>query len=439
MRIRFSQLYTATVILALLFLGLTAGIGVAHYKVFPFYLYRNAYVGVKALYYTHIASLFEEAGSNPFLYAPTRLSGSGVTIHDAAAVYDGLTLYTSAHIQKAFLITMEGRVVHEWGLPFSAVWERPEHIPHPVPDELVVWRKLHLFPNGDLLVLYEAPGRFPYGYGLVKIDKDSELLWTYSEMAHHDLDVGKDGTIYTLIHVLRDQPVPGVEYLDVPTVIDDAIVVLSADGEELERVSVVDALYDSQFRRMLRWVRELDDGDIIHTNSIALVTEEIAEAHPYTRPGQLLVSLKHTHGLTIVDPEQGVVTWATLGPWRLQHDADFLQNGNLLLFDNVGHLSRGGASRLLEFDPRSLEIAWDYGTNAEQALYSEQRAGQQRLPNGNTLIIETDGGRMLEVTPDRRIAWEFVNPERSSDRIATILTATRVDSTALVFLSDQSE
>jgi len=32
------------------------------------------------------------------------------------------------------------------------------------------------------------------------------------------------------------------------------------------------------------------------------------------------------------------------------------------------------------------------------------------LPNGNTLICEGNKARLFEVTPDKKIVWDFVNP-----------------------------
>ena len=32
------------------------------------------------------------------------------------------------------------------------------------------------------------------------------------------------------------------------------------------------------------------------------------------------------------------------------------------------------------------------------------------MPNGNTLITEGSEGRLLEVTPDYEIVWEYINP-----------------------------
>lgn len=54
--------------------------------------------------------------------------------------------------------------------------------------------------SGDLYVLAAAGGAIPWGYGLFKLDKDSNLLWKYLEQTHHDLNLLDDGRIVTLTH-----------------------------------------------------------------------------------------------------------------------------------------------------------------------------------------------------------------------------------------------
>ena len=34
----------------------------------------------------------------------------------------------------------------------------------------------------------------------------------------------------------------------------------------------------------------------------------------------------------------------------------------------------------------------------------------RELPNGNTLITEGSDGRLIEVTPEHEIVWEYINP-----------------------------
>ena len=85
---------------------------------------------------------------------------------------------------------------------------------------------------------------------------------------------------------------------------------------------------------------------------------------------------------------------------------------------------------MIEFDPKTMAIVWQYAGTAQAPLESKIRADQQRLVNGNTLITESNGGRILEVTPDGEIAWEFVNPIRGGEggeRIPIICWAQRLD------------
>ena len=55
---------------------------------------------------------------------------------------------------------------------------------------------------------------------------------------------------------------------------------------------------------------------------------------------------------------------------------------------------------------------WTYQSSPATNFYSAEISGAQRLPNGNTLITESDGGRLFEVTRRGEIVWNFVNPVR---------------------------
>lgn len=93
-----------------------------------------------------------------------------------------------------------------------------------------------------------------------------------------------------------------------------------------------------------------------------------------------------------------------------------LPNGNLLIFDNLGAFaSPAGKSRVLEVDPRTAAVIWEYAGTEEKPFESDIRADQQRLENGNTLINESNGGRILEVTRDGDIVWEYVVPVRRGE------------------------
>jgi len=99
---------------------------------------------------------------------------------------------------------------------------------------------------------------------------------------------------------------------------------------------------------------------------------------------------------------------------------------NLLLFDNTG---AGEISRVIEIEPFSQEIVWEYRGTEENGFFSATLGDCQRLRNGNTLITESEAGRAFEITPDLEIVWEYYNPERAGehgDFIATLFEMVRL-------------
>jgi hypothetical protein len=74
----------------------------------------------------------------------------------------------------------------------------------------------------------------------------------------------------------------------------------------------------------------------------------------------------------------------------------------LLLFDNLGAL---GGSRVLELDPNTMAFPWMYPGETGKSFFSQIRGLCQRLPNGNTLIVNSVGCEVFEVTPQREIVW----------------------------------
>ena len=98
----------------------------------------------------------------------------------------------------------------------------------------------------------------------------------------------------------------------------------------------------------------------------------------------------------------------------------------MLVFDNVGHR---GMSKVIEFDPLTQEIVWSYEGTPENGFYTRASGAAYRLPNGNTLIVESNSGRAFEVTRDGRIVWEYYNPHRAGDEdelIATLFDVVRL-------------
>ncbi|MGH6866449.1 MAG: arylsulfotransferase family protein [Methyloceanibacter sp.] len=407
------------------FLAFVIGSFTMYRGFFPAEPLRGAFQGGMALYDRMTG--YNDPYDTDF-WKPARTSVRGVLRHNAVKAQEGLTLYTSADSQTAKLIDMNGRAVHKWTLPYSEVWDKSSAVREPQSDAFVHMEKTHVFPNGDLLALYTAMGDTPWGYGLVKMDKDSNVIWKYLAHAHHDFDIAPTGEIYVLTQEISKVDLPGFENLKKPR-IDDFVVKLSPDGKELKRVWLTGALAQSQFGRKFYFVPDHHTGDYLHTNSVFLLDKPVPGI-PQSKAGQVLVSFREISTIALLDLETSKIVWAQSGPWVRQHDAEFLADGHLLVFDNEGDPNGYGGTRVMEIDPTDSKVKWRYGGREDQPLDSVARGSQVRLKNGNTLIVESYGGRMFEVTQDGEVVWDFINPVRggvNQDRIPIIHWAERLD------------
>jgi hypothetical protein len=116
------------------------------------------------------------------------------------------------------------------------------------------------------------------------------------------------------------------------------------------------------------------------------------------------------------------------GSWKAQHEPVLLDEGTLLLFDNLGG-DRG--SRILELDPTSGAIRWSYEASGEAEFFSPVCGSVQRLANGNLLITESTAGRAFEITPNKDVVWDWRSPhhitEEGKKLVAIVGEVTRHD------------
>jgi len=338
---------------------------------------------------------------------------ASVTRYEKGEAHEGLNLYVSGHAAEAVLMDMEGKVVHRWRHPLRRTW--PDLEPSPTLAKLEYWRRAYLYPNGDLLAIFET-------LGLIKLDRDSNLLWTYRSDAHHDLFVDELQQIWLLDR--RARHIPRL-HRDKP-VLEDLITVLAPDGTVRRQISILAALERSPYRSLVA-DRHVRHGDIFHTNTLERIEPGLEEAHPAFRPGNLLISLLQLNTVAVVDPREAKVVWALTGLWRKQHQPILLPSGKLLTFDNLGPGRE--RSRVVEHDPLTQEALWSYGGEDSAKLFSKTLGSVQRLANGNTLITESENGRALEVTRDGEIVWEFFNPHRTGENdelVATLFEVQRL-------------
>jgi hypothetical protein len=193
-------------------------------------------------------------------------------------------------------------------------------------------------------------------------------------------------------------------------------------------------------------------GDWMHINSMSLLgpNKWYDNGDKRFHPNNIIWDGRQTNIIAIIEKKSGKLVWQ-IGPeynatpelrklgWIIgQHHAHMIPHGlpgegNILVYDNGGQAGYGATnpgasngvgvarrdhSRVLEFNPVTLELVWSNqqpgggpGIPAQGVkIYSGHISSAQRLPNGNTLITEGASGHLLEVTKDREIVWDYVSP-----------------------------
>jgi len=342
---------------------------------------------------------------------------SGVVVHDVARSYPGYNLFTNAHLCSTQLIDGDGKVVREWSL-----------------EPCFRWDNTSLFPNGDLLVIgralkpekgnAEGESGWAAGRYVARLGWNGEVLWKRPLGAHHDAQLTPRGEIAVLTATRRAVP----EIDPKRKLKDDALTLLTPAGEQIARSSLYDLLKTAPAGQFTFQSRTQGKGhlDLLHANSVFWMNDaQLAARDPLYAPSNVVVTIRHQDTVAVIDWDAQKVVWAWgQGEVSGPHDAVVLPSGNFLLFDNG--LGRRW-SRIVELDPLARKIVWQYRAPEPESFYSQTRGANQRLPNGNTLIAQSDSGRAFEVTRDGEIVWEFLNPNLSEGKRGALVRMRRIE------------
>jgi len=328
---------------------------------------------------------------------PIRTTEQSVSIYDPTRAYDGYTLFAPHYGRDVWLIDMKGQVAHHWKMT---------HLPG---------GDGRLLPNGNLLRLNKTMKEPLLFFGsvsgeLVEIDWDGNVVWKYEDSyMHHDFYRMENGNTMINRHVLIPEEIAAKVKGGLP-------------GTELES-----GMWSNGFQEITpegevvwEWIGyEHMDPEIDvpcplcprtiwgYVNGLFVLPE-----------GDIIASFRHLNTIAIIDKRTGAIKWRWGAPYELghQHNPTVLPNGNILVFDNGYHRRTSGEiamidySRVIEVNPKTSEIEWEYKNENVQKFYSGICSSTQRLPNGNTLICESAKGRIFEVTADKEIVWEFLSP-----------------------------
>lgn len=247
--------------------------------------------------------------------------------------------------------------------------------------------------------------------GVVKIGWDNETKWTADGIYHHDLAVRPDHGVLVLAEKSREIDFDGEKV----RILDHGVTFLSPAGEVEKQLWFYDAFAETEpfkarvaksVAKKAKQKKKKKPGrgfDAFHANAVKLMKKDGPEGT--WKAGDILVSFRHQDAISVISSETGKILW-TFGPGTIdhQHDPSELDNGNVLVFDNGAHRK---FSRVLEIDPKSNEVVWDYTAPRKKSLFTLGRGLAQKIPNGNVLISSSNQGRAFEVTPEGEVVWEY--------------------------------
>ena len=389
---------------------------------------------------------------------------TGTTIYDPSKAWSGYTVLSPLNTQAAIVIDMNGTVVKQWdGFVNSA--GGPVRV---YPDGGVIAANGTNPPRQESL---ELVARDFSGKILWRFDRneqiqtrDGKMIW--SARQHHDWQredypAGyyspearpsiEGGNTLILTHINHVKPAIADATLE-----DDRLIEVSPTGAIVWQWVASDHLDEFGFSPAARAAiktaaaapvgragganAERRSFDWLHINAATYVGPNrwFDAGDRRFAPNNVIISSRQSSFIAIVGRD-GKIVWR-IGPDFLesnelrtlrqiigQHNPHLIPKGlpgagNLLVFDNGGASGYGAptpvspdggsvyqraGSRVLEINPTTLELVWSY---TGPRLFSTNISGAQRLPNGNTLITEGAPGRLLEVTNDRRIVWEYIYP-----------------------------
>lgn len=408
---------------------------------------------------------------------------TGATLYNPEKAWSGYTIYQAAEV-GALLIDMNGKEVHLWkglrgfpnklfpgGYVLGSTAERDPKYGFQDEADLVqvdwdgniVWR----FNRHEWI---EDPGHEPQWMARAHHDyqRTGNPVGYYVPGADPQIDKGN-----TLILVHKNVHNPKISD---KLLLDDSILEVDWEGNivwEWNCHEHFDELgFDEQAKNVLfrdpntRFFGD-EAGDWMHINSISVLGPNrfYDAGDERFHPDNIIWDGRETNIIAIIDKKTGKIVWK-LGPdysapeyrhlgWIIgQHHAHLIPRGlpgegNLLVFDNGGWAGYGAPnpasrfgqksavrdhSRILEIDPVTLEIVWQY-TPTEAGFvapldsyrfYSPYISSAQRLPNGNTLITEGADGRIFEVTREHELVWEYISPYKNKRNSNMVYRAYRV-------------
>ena len=260
--------------------------------------------------------------------------------------------------------------------------------------------------------LTEDGGLIFLGPPMVKIDKNSQLVWQNQEDAfHHSIEQDQEGNFWIPTHVYPYQLDKKYVGLEFDNYSDDAITKVSADGEILFQKSVTNIFIENNFMFFDLQSNNHFDRDPIHLNDIQPVLTD----GPHWKRGDLFLSLRHQSMIILYRPSTNKIIWKGAGHTDEQHDVDILDDHRISIFNNNAWETFDGE----KVDGSNEVVIYDFKTDSYSKYLNESlkqydvrtlTEGRSQILDNNDLYIEEQNfGRILYFNKDASLQWQYVN------------------------------
>lgn len=392
------RIFIASAAVLLGFGAFVYGLAVARWHLWPYELTQSAYRAASSL-----ISLGEIVPQGRRVHAPREAARETFKIHDPSAMADGYYVFVGWDDKKgvygAWLYGRTGRLLHTWS------WDYLKLDPDGPLNDVDSPHAFHVLADGSIVVGFDR------GDVVARLDACSEAVWIKHAIYHHSFEAADDGSLWTwegegtayghYERIVNFDPETG-KVLRKFGLVDDVI-------KRMGPAAIVFGVRpDYPFRRFDKDPAE-KATDIFHVNDIEPLRTEVAPAFPMFEAGDLLISLRSTNLVAVIDPDDYRVKWWSTGPWIGQHDPDFASDGTISVYNNNTGRSR---SEILKIDPATREVSNELFAGGAR-FYSPFMGRHQYLPNGHVLIAVPAEGRVIEVSSHGRMIMEFNNLSRA--------------------------
>lgn len=417
-------------VISLVVLSFLYGAGVGQYEWFPYSTLKRAADQAR--------SLRGVVGGSDVFAEPQVYERKGVRVEEPEDMQPNLTLISSAWKgpdgwdPELRLIDRKGEVLHSWRVDREKLFQG-SIVQRSSPTRTGVHGS-YLLPDGEVVLNLEY-------VGMVKLDACGDVLWEVAEGNHHAISQADDGSFWSPgVGDRRRYTTPaypdGYPGLKKPVWMDQ-VLHISKDGEIVNRINVLDVLKANGLERYLAKgmgprVGEID-RDPIHLNDVEPLSASMADEYPLFEAGDLLLSLRYPDLVFVLDPETTKVKWYESRHFTRQHDPDFIGEGWIGVFDNQRDATTRGAllggTRIVKIQPHTDSLIVPFPTSQSEPHYTQTQGKWQQLANGNMLLVESDAGRIVEVAPNGRTVWEWIQAPTGDSMVPTVTKAIRTDLT----------